>query len=332
MAEPPRHPRNLQDILRLAVENQVERDPEVAGDATSAQAPELSNESQQWLSEALSGMTSDPVVEMNKGMSIISSGLEEIRTNGSSTELEENLIDTMDTLIDYVGSIDYANDFAKLGGTELFKPLLDVESSQIKSKACELLAEIVQNNPQAQQRALESNLLSVLVQRLDTDTNNTVRVKALYAISCLIRDNNDAQKSFDSELDGLSILLRAIQVETEDHKLRIKASFLVTSLCQSQPSVKETLFKMGFVEQLVALLFLEHNTSHEYLLSALNALVTEHEAALVETRRPVLRFRELLQTKLEALRGRPEYSEERYFANNLLQLCFPVGDSPEEER
>lgn len=329
MAEPPRLPRNMQDLLRLAIETQ-----EGASSSSGATPPApqpMDQNRQEWLTGAMSQLA-DPVAEMKKGIEIIGRAIADSNSSGMTDEVETGLASTLDVLIDYVGSIDYANDFNKLGGLSLFVPLLDMNITEIKIKACELFAEIVQNNPKAQSNAIEAGLMPVFTHLLDADSDNNVRVKALYALSCLVRDNPEAQHRFDSELDGLSVLLRAVQTETPDHKLRIKASFLLTSLTSSRPAFKDTLFRMGFVEQLVALLQTEHNSSHEYLLSALNALVSEHEAALKETHRPELRLAELLREKLNVLKDLPEFSEERYFASNLLQLCFPSQDSPEEER
>ena len=50
---------------------------------------------------------------------------------------------------------------------------------------------------------------------------------------------------------------------------------------------------MGFVEQLVALLQREHDSTHEHLLSALLAICEDHPAALAESRRPEFLLREV---------------------------------------
>ena len=53
--------------------------------------------------------------------------------------------------------------------------------------------------------------LDVLTSQLDNDSDETCRVKALYAISCITRDTPAALAAF-AALDGWSVLLRAIQV------------------------------------------------------------------------------------------------------------------------
>lgn len=325
-----RLPRDLQDLLRLAVEHQEARDNQSEADTPSNAASD--SERQQWLADAINSFQNDPISEMKKGIKVLQDAIEKLRNDEPEATLEEEVTYTLDTLIDYVGSIDYANDFIKLGGNELFVPLLTCRSHDIKMKTCELFAEIVQNNCKAQASALEGNMLAELTNILDKETSEQVRIKALYAISCLIRDNKDAARRFDTDHDGLSVLLRAMQQETETHKLRIKSSFLITALCVEDNVIKETLFKMGFVEQLIALLHNEHNQSHEYLLSALNALVSGHEGSMRECRRPELGLEALLRHKLTVLNGNPAYSEERYFANEVLKQCFPNSEPMEEER
>lgn len=51
----------------------------------------------------------------------------------------------------------------------------------------------------------------------------------------ITRDCADAQKAF-ANLDGFSSLLRALQSPIE--KLRVKSSFMLTCLCNENPSLK----------------------------------------------------------------------------------------------
>jgi len=56
----------------------------------------------------------------------------------------------------------------------------------------------------------------------------------LYVVG-LTRESSEAQLEFD-RLDGFSVLLRAMQSDVE--KLQTKSAFLVSALCQQQPSFK----------------------------------------------------------------------------------------------
>lgn len=73
------------------------------------------------------------------------------------------------------------------------------------------------------------------------------------------------------------------------------------------PFFTGTLCNMGFVEQLVALLQREHDSTHEHLLSALLALTDGHPTAIQECRRPEFLLRELLENRVEMISGKDEH-------------------------
>ena len=64
---------------------------------------------------------------------------------------------------------------------------------------------------------------------------------------------------------------------------------------------------MGFVEQFVALLQRDHDSTHEHLLSALLALVEGHQRALNECRRPEFLLKSLLENRLEFVKDHEEF-------------------------
>lgn len=53
----------------------------------------------------------------------------------------------------------------------------------------------------------------------------------------LCRDNADAQKVFVDH-DGFSVIMRAMQSEVE--KLKVKAAFMLTSMCADKPEFQGT--------------------------------------------------------------------------------------------
>lgn len=72
-----------------------------------------------------------------------------------------------------------------LGGLELCLSLyLCHGQSGLRWRAAELIASCAQNMPQVQLHLLSNGALSKLLQLTDSDPNPTVRVKALYAVSC----------------------------------------------------------------------------------------------------------------------------------------------------
>lgn len=71
---------------------------------------------------------------------------------------------------------------------------------------------------------------------------------------------------------------------------------------------------MGFVEQFVALLQRERDSTHEHLLAALFALTNDHAAAIVECRRSEFHLRELLENRIESSAGQEEFE--------VLTFCY----------
>ncbi|RWS12300.1 hsp70-binding protein 1-like isoform X2 [Dinothrombium tinctorium] len=318
MSEDELRARNLRGLLQFCVEQTAREDN------TSSNAEAMSEERRQWLSQVI-GSIGNQVEQMKQNVDIVKSFL----NSGEEHETDE-VIEAIDNLIDIVAQIDYANDFHKIGGFEILAPLISCNNSKLQIKGCDLLAEIVQNNKYCQKAVVDYKLLPLLVSTLDTDPDEEVRIKALYAISCLLRGNEDIQSLFESQFDGFSVLLRSIQQSST--KLRIKTSFLLTSLCQQQPRFKEALWKMGFVEQIIAILHQPHNETHEFLLSALYALVSEHEPSRKECQRSELKFESLLRSKLQQIKDRDECKEEIEYCEKLLLICFNNDTQIESER
>lgn len=63
---------------------------------------------------------------------------------------------------------------------------------------------------------------------------------------------------------------------------------------------------MGWVHQLVGLISEERTPSHEHLLSALLALVRDHEECIKDCRDPTLQLQSLLTSYMESVKGKEE--------------------------
>lgn len=83
-----------------------------------------------------------------------------------------------------MAALTVVSDFHKIGGTSILKPCLDSVHSSLRWRGAELIAELCQNNPYCQKKVLESGVLPTLLSMIDTDINDVVRIKALYAVSC----------------------------------------------------------------------------------------------------------------------------------------------------
>ncbi|XP_023238290.1 hsp70-binding protein 1-like isoform X1 [Centruroides sculpturatus] len=314
-----RNPNNLQELLKVCLE--------ASGSNDDNQTNRMNPETQQWLQGALNSMTTSVIDEMIKCLQELKKCLAILDNGTANDETYSTIKMSVKALIDYTGSLDYAQDFHKIGGFDVLKPLLAVSDSEVRSIMAEFIGELVQNNPYCQEMSLSMGFLKLLLERLETDTDETVRIKCLYALSCLIRQNSEALKQFEDE-DGFSVLLRTMQHPVE--KLRMKSAFLLMNMCHQTPKIGDTLYNMGFVEQLAALLHTEHSPSHEYVVGALLALVTNSEQCRNECQRSDLRLKEVLETRIKLLSGKEESKEEWEYCHQILNLVFFQGNDGSE--
>ncbi|GLH13986.1 Uncharacterized protein GBIM_18445 [Gryllus bimaculatus] len=312
----PRQPTNLQDLLRFTAEAAgSQHDP-------NRMFMPMDEERRHWLENTLKSLTVDVVEELLKAIEVLKeAGTLELQDDPTNCE------NALETISDYVDNMDTANDFHKIGGFCIFRPCLGSAHSSLRWRAAEIIAELTQNNPYCQERILEAQLLPVLSSLVDNDPNEQVKVKALYAISCLVRENKKALKEFN-EKNGYSVILRAMQSDIE--KLKIKSAFLLSSLCSQNEQIKDELCEMGFVVQLAGMVTDFHQPVLEHLLSALLNLVSNHPKSQSECRRPELNLQDTLANLVRNTSGKDEYMEEHDYAQQLLCLLFqPVM---EEER
>ncbi|KAK8787853.1 hypothetical protein V5799_022371 [Amblyomma americanum] len=150
----------------------------------------------------------NPYDEMRRSLHIIRDCLME------SHNIARVLVACLANVQQYIDVVDYAKDFEKMGGFQVFPELLDYPSSLVRIETCALIAELVQNNPHCQRAALLSTRR--LLRLLDSEPDDEVRCKALYALSCMVRQNKAAYGSFE-KLGG-PVLLRKILFEATNRQ------------------------------------------------------------------------------------------------------------------
>ncbi|KAG9279204.1 hsp70-binding protein 1-like [Astyanax mexicanus] len=313
-----RHQHNLQGVLRLAV------DAGSASDGPTASEP-MSQERLEFLRGALAEVCKgqmDEVEQMKQCVSVLLRDDGEM--GGEEGEKEEEEEDereaVLDLLSDLCENLDNARDLMKMGGLEVcLSRCLCHSEAGVRWRAAQLIASCAQNMPEVQEYLLQQGALHTLLQLTDHDTNPTVRVKALYAVSCLVREQEVGLREFLSR-DGFSVLMRGMQAESE--KLRTKSAFLLLNLLTSNPEHKETVLCMGMVQQLVAVLRSPHSAVHEHVVGVLCCLVEESERGVSDCTDPSLGLEELLNQKVKELKGREESQEELEFCERLRAACF----------
>lgn len=320
MAEPPRQPRQPKDLpglLKFCMEATATEDAP-APSSVEAMDPER----RKWLEEALKNMTVDIVKELTECIKALNDPC--VKDPDSSEESLSRVIAALDCVSDFVDNIDMANNFHKLGGFQMLKNCLRSPHEILRQNSANVTAELAQNNPYCQTNLLKDDFLPVLLEIFDNDASEDSRFKALSAISCLVRDNLDGQQSF-LQLNGCSVLLRNIQ-QTSQTRLRVKACFFMSAVCEENPTFKEAFLSMGMVHQLVFLLQHDHEQSHEHMARALLTLISGNQSVVDEVR-DIKDFKEFVQTRLELLEGQEEFDEEKSYFQSIQEICF-AGQSP----
>ncbi|XP_015586417.1 hsp70-binding protein 1 isoform X2 [Cephus cinctus] len=321
LEQQPRQPSNLQGLLRFAMEATRSEDA-----PHSSQFQPLDEERKKFLDEALSSITVNVIEELQKAIKLLT-GVGELQPGDDPSEYEVAL----ERIADFVDNIDIANDFYKIGGFSIFGPCLNSPHSNIRWRTADIIAELTQNNPFCQEKVLEIGAMPILLNMVDSDPSEQARIKALYAVSCLVRENPISLRHMDVN-DGYSVLLRAIQSPVE--KLQIKSAFLLSSLCNKDNSdnLKATLVRMGLVEQIAGLLAMGGllPDTREHLLRVLYGLTcNNYFPALRECRRPELCLKATLERYLKELKAE-ESVDEVDVCNELLDRIFSERDNGQD--
>ncbi|XP_063696076.1 hsp70-binding protein 1 [Culicoides brevitarsis] len=305
-----RHPRDLQGLLRFAME---------ATRAEDAPHPsvfqEMDPERRRFLEEAIRSLTIDVVEQIQKAMKILIEG------QASAQEQKEAL----DTVIDFIENIDTANDFYKIGGFCILLPGLESPYAEVRQGTAELIGELAQNNPFCQEHLLELNVLPKLIELLTDEAN--VANHALHAISCIIRHNEACLRGF-LEIGGAECLVGVL--ESGHEKLLIKTAFLLSTLCVEDSKLREDVIKFGAVERLIR--HIAPRTEYDPLLeTALSALyvLTESETAITQCQDSRFNLCYTLEDVIKVSGNNDVFQECIGYAEGLIKRCF-TPTSPEE--
>ncbi|KAF2288439.1 hypothetical protein GH714_007496 [Hevea brasiliensis] len=151
--------------------------------------------------------------------------------NNSSLSLEDHHRALQELLI-LVEPIDNANDLTKLGGLHVLIRELNHPDSDIRRVSAWVLGKASQNNAFVQKQVLELGALTKLIKMVKS-TSIEESIKALYAVSALIRNNVGGQELFYAEA-GDKMLQDILSNLSIDIRLQKKAVFLVADLAECQ--------------------------------------------------------------------------------------------------
>lgn len=158
----------------------------------------------------------------------------------------------LEELLTRVDQIDNAKTFVKwLHGIDLMKVLMDTSDRPVtRGLAAEVLATLMQNNPEVQMQAVEDQTLPALYKlydygkTLEGSDRSLVQAKAILAMSAMIRNHDLATGAFlhrgQDGRSGIDILLDAAQPENA-LKVQRKGVFLLRYFVSSSSARAEKL-------------------------------------------------------------------------------------------
>lgn len=263
-----------------------------------------------WLEEALQKY----MVDLSARMKDIKSELD--KGEESDVPLTEKE-DLLEELMEIVESIDYARDLEKIGGIDMLLDLLSSKHASLRWRAAEVVATCVQNNQPVQVEFVQAGAIAKLMQLADDEESELCRVKALLALSCLVRQNQLAVEAFRLA-GGLQKLIT--YAGNDDPKVQRKALQLLKSFLREKPSEMQAAVDQGVVPALIAAL---SSAQHEVRLASLVVLLelTTDRSGLQQLRQASeLRTQvTALQTRLAGLSS-DEFDAEREEAASCSSL------------
>lgn len=265
-------------------------------------------EKKKWLEDALNNISIDPNAEMSKCIKCLK----------EEDDIERKL-EALGTLRDWCEDMNFAIDLHKMKGYEIIPLLLKHTSPDIRALTCDLVGTCAQNNEYSQETFVSSKIILLMLKTLENDQDKNVKIKALFAISCIARDYKPAQKNL-IDVNGLDIIIKSLQTPVE--KLQTKACFFCSSIC-SNPDIKVVLTEKRLLESLVDMYSNPDSTIHEHILSAINVLIEDNPAAISQAKNMTnLNLKQILKDRLEIIRDDPRYLEEKEMATKIFEGLF----------
>ncbi|KAF8562720.1 hypothetical protein P879_10208 [Paragonimus westermani] len=258
--------RDLKGLIRFAMEN---------SDGTQEAA--IDPENAKWLKKVLTDASVDLVQQLKEDIQMLSHVLssQEIATSDAHVILEDMLSLTED--------IDLANDFLKMGGARIMTELLANGPQDLKADAYQLLANVTQNNPKAQEICLGEKILEKLILQLHKESDRDCLKKLLLGISCLTRGYPPGVSAFQ-QADGFENVLDLLDhlvsqagrdEMTDVEKVCAKGAFLIYCLLQEVlPSKMDEGIEKSLASKLVKIAMLVSD-AQEHLLASLILLLTD---------------------------------------------------------
>uniref|UniRef100_A0A1L8DTZ0 Putative armadillo/beta-catenin-like repeat-containing protein n=1 Tax=Nyssomyia neivai TaxID=330878 RepID=A0A1L8DTZ0_9DIPT len=232
--EQPKQPRNLQGLLKFALEATRSEDPTTATDM------QMSAESREFLEKALKSMTVDTAKEM----------LDAAKVTLDPDASEDDQVDALEVICGHVINIDQANVFHQIGGYDILKPCLNSKYEGVRAGAAALVADIARNNTTGQTTLAQINMLQEIAPLLTHP--EPICTNAMSAISSLVTNYEAGML----ELFNSGLIDRIVSVlETrKENKLITKVTFFLAGIPGCHPEFVDKFLDLGIMKYLSGLI------------------------------------------------------------------------------
>lgn len=307
--------RSLEDLLRISLKL---TDTELRDWPSNFES--IDPERREWLKQAMEGIL------QNQDLKILKQSLETLKEGGVE-ETDENILDSKSKAFEVLQQLldmDHnATDLHLLGGFEVVCRYLKSPVSSLQWRAAEVLAEATQNKPVCQLAAMDVGALDQLVRLLNKSEIEMVKVKSLYALSCITK-NCDGTVEELLRLDGVEALMNALKSNFE--KVRIKAAFLLMNLTfdDHDGTIISSYVSKNLVSLLINCLKKKYSSAHHHIATLLKIMISRNKEAVSQCRMPEFGLKEMLIEQRDDLQSSdPErYEDEINQCNEIVTICF----------
>ncbi|XP_018319170.1 nucleotide exchange factor SIL1-like [Agrilus planipennis] len=161
---------------------------------------------------------------------------------------DENILTFIEDFDYLVHQYDNAQEFMNLNGfKEIIYRNINSTNPKIRAEALKLLGSAVQHNAKVQIHALETDAVNILLKVLAIDSNHFVKMRAVFALSSLLRRFPIAQFKF-VENAGLSVFSTFFD-KPQDIKIQLKIITLLNDLLIEHQHAKNDSNAVDFVEK-----------------------------------------------------------------------------------
>ncbi|DAZ93598.1 TPA: hypothetical protein N0F65_011782 [Lagenidium giganteum] len=239
---------------------------------------------------------------------------------------EEDLAEYKDALLDEllsrVDQIDMAMNFVKLEGLPVLIRLMQKNPrASTRALAAEVCSVVVQNNPFCQDGAVAVGMVEELC-KLSEDPDTTCQVKALLAISCLVRNHPASeQRFFSPECSGLSVLKRFLR-EDADLRLQRKSLFFLRYLIRNNAeTAKQVLADGKYLSTVAKLMNTEDVDLCESTIDALTEFLQLGGKFADAVRSPELALQDVLTARVQQVKAMDDSNEEKEYMQEVVRMA-----------